>query len=113
MPLRGSQGVSERTEDRIRTQALESERRRLERSIAAAQAIARGEIQVPLRCGHCRTPSVVEDYDRDDLAQLAPRVRCLQCGRTTLVREAHKLRRQEMRMIISAGVDPRPHTRGA
>jgi hypothetical protein len=85
-----------------------------ERSQAAAEAIARGEISVPLRCHHCRTPSVIVDNDTSAVLPAETKgLLCLQCGRRTNLRMAHRMRQQEMQMIIAAGVDPRPHHRGA
>jgi hypothetical protein len=77
-----------------------------------AEAIFRGDIQVPMRCGHCRAPSVTEDRDSDaryfDEEHEQPRdLRCLACGRLTPLEDAHLARRQEMAMIIKAGIDPR------
>ena len=104
----------ERTEDRIRRQVLDNARRASSRSQAAAEAILRGDIEVPLRCGFCRTPSVLPDDDGEvPFPQEKRGLRCLQCGRRTGLKMAHTMRQQEIRMIIAAGVDPRHHRRGA
>jgi hypothetical protein len=93
--------------------STDEQEKALRRSQAAAEAIARGQIKVPLRCGHCRAPSVVPDWELE--AEKDPRrhLRCLQCSRRTPLEDAHTARKQEIRMIIAAGVDPRPHARGA
>jgi hypothetical protein len=104
--------------DQIRSQVLTHQANARKRSQDAAQAILRGEISVPLRCGHCQSPSVLGDreggsYDEEARVVLPPGLRCLQCNRTTSLRTAHKVRKQEIAMIIKAGVDPRPHRRGS
>jgi hypothetical protein len=82
------------------------------RSRAAAQAILNGQIDVPLRCGDCRSVSIVPDEDRDaEPPAEREGIKCLQCGKRTGLKMAHKLRQQEIRMIIVAGTDPRPSPR--
>ena len=83
--------VQERREMRLRQQA-------------AATAIARGEISVPLRCDHCKSPS----WTADDAVLV-----CLQCSRVTPFWLAHETRKDEIRMIVAAGIDPRPSRRGS
>lgn len=78
------------------------------RSKLAAQAIARGEIKVPIRCSWCRSESI--DFDRSKDAERdpdgGPLMICVSCGRSTTKATARTLRRQEMRAIIAAGIDP-------
>jgi hypothetical protein len=104
--------------DAIRSQVLTHQANARKRSQAAAEAILSGEIQVPLRCSHCQSPSVLGDreggsYDEEARTVLPPGLRCLQCDRTTSLRTAHKVRKQEIAMIIKAGFDPRSNRRGS
>ena len=106
-----------RQADAIRSQVLTGPAKARRRSQDAAEAILRGDISVPLRCGHCQTPSVVPDYEAgtsiDDSPSKPTNLRCLQCSRLTSIRSAHTVRKQEIQMIIQAGIDPRPNRRGS
>lgn len=93
--------------DRIRAEVLDQRRQARRRSQDTAQAILRGEIQVPLRCDHCKSPSWLPEEDVDHREYLV----CLQCSRYTTMARAHEARKEEIRMIIAAGVDPRPTNR--
>jgi len=93
--------------DRIRAEVLDQQSKARKRAQATAQAIRRGEISVPLRCGECRSPSWVTEQDGANRTWLV----CLQCSRYTSAEKAHELRQQEIRMIIRAGGDPRPTNR--
>jgi hypothetical protein len=62
-----------------------------------------------MRCVHCQAPAVL-DYESDaerDSDGKPLFLRCISCSRTTSVKGAHIVRRQEIAMIIKAGMDPR------
>ena len=103
---------SKASQERIRARVLRDQRKARRRSLRAAEAIARGEIKVPLRCGHCQSQSVVKNFELPALNEIVTdeELRCLQCDRKTLISAAHTARKQEIAMIIQAGFDPR--TRG-
>jgi len=106
--------VSKPATTEIRAEVLEQHRKARERSENVAKAILRGEIQVPLRCERCRSPSLTMDDEFDPFGAHRPTIYvCLQCGSKTRSQAAHAARRAEMKMIIQAGVDPRFHQRGA
>ena len=65
----------------------------------AARQIADGAIQVPPRCDHCQSPSIVDHENLPD------RVTCLSCGRDTSQRTVSLNRVRTMKAIIKAGVD--------
>jgi len=67
------------------------------RQMEAVRQIHSGALKVPLRCGFCRSTN---------LSQFTPRtLHCEACGRMTLVKTAHDLRRQEISAVIAEGVD--------
>ena len=89
--------ASQRLGDQIRAETIAAHRAARQRSLRTAQAIARGEISIPLRCGECRAPSVVLDAEDDRF------LRCLQCSRPTRLSTAHQLRQHG---------NPNDHCRG-
>jgi hypothetical protein len=84
----------------------------------AVRQLKEGLVKIPLACGHCNNPGVIEErqplrvltsYDPDALDQspydTVAVLRCLACGRMTSLATAHKLRRQKITAFIRRGVD--------
>lgn len=72
------------------------------RSLAAVEAIQRGEIRVALACGWCGSEGVTQVVDATEGQCLD----CLACGRLTTIKTAHVLRKQKLRAIIVKGIEP-------
>lgn len=74
------------------------------RMYLAAKQVASGAKQFDLQCGHCHSTSLEMDYGVFS---------CVACGRPTRVESAHRVRRQQIRAFIAAGVDLPTQGRGA
>lgn len=97
--------MSEQTNPRRRTAEAPPELTPFQklRRMAAIRAIADGTIDVPLRCGWCRSTSIIRAVEPITRER---GYRCLPCGRLTTDTTVHRLRQQEIRAVIVEGIDP-------
>ncbi len=86
-----TKGALERTRERLRESAEKAKRQE------RFEALTRGEVTIPLRCGFCASSSLTSDLE-------GGKALCAACGRSTDVEAAHRCRRQEIRAYIERGV---------
>lgn len=73
---------------------------------AAAVAVQRGDVKIPLACGWCNSHSIVQEDNTDTPKDPRGRhLECLSCGKATSIETAKRLRRQKLAAFIRKGID--------
>ena len=83
--------------------------------MAAIRKLKSGEVQIPLTCGWCESPSIASELrlpngvDAESYSHAQSQRRevyvCMKCSRQTSPATAHAVRRQRLAAFIRQGVD--------
>lgn len=72
------------------------------RSVRAAQALRNGEVEIPYRCAHCKSPAITMSGDRPLVFHY---YECVMCGRNSSFQLVKQRRLEEVRAFIQRGMN--------